>query len=482
MFVAIKYEKINLTYDKFIFKPVGLIKGEYEAENNLFITDYGETCYYVCGELNDEVPYYGELIEYNKLVNEEEKDDEFEILNEYYNYHSNEYKLGYFDYERRAICLLKVPYEEVEKTVNEYSNSDMEEAVSVEEEIITEPVKQELSLQKEESNNLTLKELRKEVKAVIKGEDTAVDTVTRGFMINKLSQNPKHKSHMMIIGPSGTGKTDMISIIAKKLNMPYFIADATAYTKEGYVGKSIYSMFENLIEAADGDIEMAQNGILIIDEIDKKITQKKDDPTGADVLKSLLKIMDRGIIDVSMGSGSNSMSVLFDTSNLTIVFMGAFEALYKEKEENLNKVKNNIGFQAIIEEKKETDKKIVITNNDLIKAGVPAEFIGRIPIITFTDKLEIETLVEILYNSRGGTLDEEKEFCNGLGITLKYTNGYIQEIAKKAYKARTGARDLRKLVRESLYNAYDEILSGKKVKTLKLTKQTALDNKKYTLE
>ena len=97
-------------------------------------------------------------------------------------------------------------------------------------------------------------------------------------MINEKSNNPKNKSHMMIVGPSGTGKTEMINIIAKKLNIPFFKADATAYTKEGYVGKSVYSMFNGLIDAANGDVEKAQRGLLIIDEIDKKLsTEKRDD-------------------------------------------------------------------------------------------------------------------------------------------------------------------------------------------------------------
>jgi ATP-dependent Clp protease ATP-binding subunit ClpX len=185
--------------------------------------------------------------------------------------------------------------------------------------------------------------------------------------------------------------------------------------------------------------------------------------------------MDRETIEV--GDGNNKQPYLFDTSNLTIIFMGAFAGLYKNKEEDK---KRPIGFGSTPDETKE--KKITITNDDLIKYGVPPEFLGRIPIVTNTDELSIESLVEILYKSKGGAIDEEKEFCENLGITIKFTSGYMEEIAKTAKATNTGARNLRKLVRESLASAYDEILSGKDIKVLKLTKKTALDNKKYYTE
>lgn len=113
---------------------------------------------------------------------------------------------------------------------------------------------------------------------------------------------------------------------------------------------------------------------------------------------------------------------------------------------------------------------------------MPPEFLGRISVITSTEELELEDLVEILYKSKGGAIQEEKEFCKDLGITLKFTSPYMREIAKKALESKTGARNLRKLVRESLADAYDEILSGKEVKVLKLTKETAHDSKNYYTE
>lgn len=527
MDIAIKYEKIDLGADKFVFKPVSVIRGEYDADADIFETEFGELCEPVDGESQHEESYFGCLTSIDKLMSLYGDFPEEDLLMEFFDASRREYCLGFYDYSIGKIQVVYIP-------VNEFQNyflgdveayipneqgievvldlndlkklRDTKDVKNIEtfytklEEIIktAEMVKKEyskrnkvqetkpssskpeptptLSLQKDKSKGITLKELRKEVKDVIKGQDKAVDDVTRAIIVNQLSKNPRHKSHMLILGPSGTGKTEMINIISKKMGIPFFKADATAYTKEGYVGKSVYSMFLGLIQSANGDIKKAQNGILIIDEIDKKLSSRKDDVGGIDVLNSLLKIMDRDIIEVEMGG--NKPPILFDTSNLTMIFMGAFADLYKDKEEGKKKP---IGFGAESKEYKKKDK-VVITNEDLIKAGMPPEFLGRIPIVTNTEELELEDLVEILHKSKGGAIDEEREFCSGLGINIKFTSGYMREIARKAHESKTGARNLRKLVRESLSHAYDEVLSGKEVKTLKLTKKTAIDSKKYYTE
>jgi len=526
MDIAIKYEKVELGDDKFAFKPVSVIKGEYDEEAELFETEYGELCAPIDGNSKHEESYFGCLTTIDDLIEAYGDMPEEDLLMEFFDSSKEEYCLGFYDYFASKMQIIYIPFRELTKNfvqapesyepsgetvkitldiedlkkLRETKNyadiskfySKLDEIIKyaeiikeendklkkgqTEKSVSTQPKEQpKYKIEKNVSRAITLKELRKDVKDVIKGQDKAVDDVTRAIIVNQASTNPRHKSHMLILGPSGTGKTEMINIISKKMGIPFFKADATAYTKEGYVGKSVYSMFNGLLQAANGDIKKAQNGILIIDEIDKKLSSRKDDVGGIDVLNSLLKIMDRDVIELETG---RSTPLLFDTSNLTIIFMGAFADLYKDKEENKKKT---IGFGAKIEE--ETNKeKIVITNEDLIKAGMPPEFLGRIPIVTNTEELELEDLVEILYKSKGGAIDEEKEFCNDLGITIKFTNGYMREIAKKAHESKTGARNLRKLVRESLSHAYDEILTGKDIKLLKLTKKTAIDNKKYYTE
>ena len=525
MDIAVKYERINLGYEKCIFKPISVIKGRYDEETDTFETEYGDICMPMeSGVSNYEDGFFGSLTTIEELKRKYDGIEEDEILMEYYVENSSYYNLGYFNSEENKTDLVIISSDDIENALNsvvafgEGDEANLEITFSLDEilelrnmenikdihaklDVLIEYINEVkngskeltndeiseykdfstknkgLSLQKEKSLGITLKELRKEVKDVIKGQDKAVDAVTRAIIVNQKSLNPKHKSHILITGPSGTGKTEMINIISKRLGIPYFKADATAYTKEGYVGKSVYSMLNGLITAANGNLEAAQNGILIIDEIDKKLSSRSDDVSGIDVLNSMLKMMDRDIIEVDRGRGWDEKSIMFDTSNLTIIFMGAFADLYSSKEKSKKK---SIGFGE--PQDSQENQKIVITNEDLIKAGMPPEFLGRIPVITSTEELELEDLVEILHKSKGGAIEEEKEFFNDLGITIKFTSAYMKEIAKKAHQTKTGARNLRKLVRESLANAYDEVLSGKKIKVLKLTKETALDSKNYYTE
>ena len=508
-YVAIKYEKIELTSDMFIFKPVGVIEGKFNQTDMTFETNYGDVCFAINSCYLDEESYFGSPVLLEALCPKDSDIDITEALFTFYISRRDYYTLGLYNQDSGLVDILNISMNDVYEAFSSSEKNEIDMNISDKPLVNNEDFKEELSddeiyelaeqafqgnyynkqkkanekqkklsLDKEKSKRITLAELRKEVKDVIKGEDKAVDDVTRAIIINQNSTNPKHKSHILITGPSGTGKTEMMNIISKRLGLPCFKADATAYTKEGYVGKSISSMLKGLLNAANGDLEKAQRGILIVDEIDKKLSvDKSERVSGVDVLYSMLKMMDRDIIELEISNGIQEKQLLFDTSKLTIVFMGAFAELYESK---LNSKKKGIGFSATNQEEKK--EKITITNEDLIKAGMPAEFLGRIPVITSTEELSVENLVEILYKSKGGTIEEEKEFCKGLGITLKFTNGYIREIARQAKATKTGARNLRKLVRESIAPAYDEILLGKDVKVLKLTKQTAINNKKYYME
>lgn len=499
-YVAIKYEKVYITDDLYAFKPVGLIKGNYDKGLNVFETNYADLCISITSSDYGELNYFGFPIEIKELKEQSDDLEEFYLLNKYFVEKSEQFCIGYYNVDNGCTNVLTLSYEDVcniydagmrnliletGNTQNEvteeaqYEDDEYEDDFSgVKNEKAREMLK--ISVDKKQKKPLTLVELRKEVKSVIIGQDKAVDDVTRTIMINEKSNNPKNKSHMMIVGPSGTGKTEMINIIAKKLNIPFFKADATAYTKEGYVGKSVYSMFNGLIDAANGDVEKAQRGLLIIDEIDKKLsTEKRDDVSGVDVLNSMLKFLDRDTIEVDRGRGHSEEQILFDTSNLTVIFMGAFSDAYKDKQTSNKKF---IGFAAAPEEKEVLDD-TYLTKEDLIKAGMPAEFMGRISLVTNTRSLELEDLVEILYKSKGGALELAKEFCKDLGITLKYTDGYIRKIAEKSYKTKTGARNLKSLVNESLKDAYDDVLiNNENIKTLKLTKKTAENSKEYCVE
>lgn len=521
MDIAIQFEKINLGNDRFLFKPLGIIKGKLNKELNKFETEHGVICDSMVGNDIYSDNYYSletTMEELKKYYGEEL--DESELLSGYLDVCMQNLYVGSYDYVNDVINVVKFSYDSIDDTIREmysgeveYDNDeqvkiyfdldaikDLRDTKTIEEiysklDIIIDASsklldskKQEeisvdtdskdvktgnLSLKKEESKRISLLNLKKEVLSKIIGQDKAVNTVTTALAVNYSSKNPRHKSHILIAGPSGTGKTEMINIMANYLGIPYFKADATAYTKEGYVGKSVYSMLLGLIAAADGDVEKAQNGILIIDEIDKKVVGNKSDVAGQAVLHSLLKIMDRGVIEVNKDYYTTTT---FDTSNLTIIFMGAFADLYSKKKIASNKV---IGFNS---DNTIQDQTIKLTEEDFIKYGMTAEFMGRIGTITSTEEFSLEDLVKILYKSKISPLHEEKEFFEDLGIKLTFTSAYVREIAKKCQKNSTGARNLKKLVKESLEHAYSDVLTNDKVKVLKLTKQTVLDNTKYYVE
>lgn len=524
MDIAVKYEKINLGNERYVFKPVSIIKGKYDADADAFETNYGELCANIEGDNQFEDAYFGWHITLDDLK-QTYKDQgltEEEMLTQYFDECVMYFCLGQFDYMEGRMQILSIPYEDAEKFFESEEEMyiptedgvkvkfDIEElkklraiddiekihekldgvilcAKTIEENdkllrdslVPIEPKEtkkaNKMSLKKEESKLFSLKELRKEVLSSIIGQDEAVNDITRALAINYTSKNPKNKSHILVTGPSGTGKTEIINIIANRLNMPVFKADATAYTKSGYQGKEVNSMLAGLLSAANGDLEAAQNGILIIDEIDKKggdIDSKEGDFDRA-VFHSLLKIMDRDVVEVDLSHGQTK---LFDTSNITVILMGSFDTLYEKKQMYKSKP---IGFDKTVEP--EVTTKTRIDEDDLIK-WLGSEFEGRIGLITSTDELTLDDAVKILYKSKISQLKIIKEDLENRGIKFTYTSGYVRELAKQGLNKKTGARKLNKTVKNSFKYAYDEILTNDNIKVLKFTKKTALDPRKYYTE
>ena len=233
-------------------------------------------------------------------------------------------------------------------------------------------------------------------------------------------------------------------------------------------------MLAGLLEAAGGNKEEAQRGILIVDEMDK-VPQGSTTEKGFDmaVMYALLKIMDRDVIEVDI---DHYNTVLFDTSNLNIIFMGAFDAYLKEKSKYKEKP---MGFNK--SDEKVNQDKMRITEEDLIE-NFGAEFVGRLGLITSTEKLDIENIVKILYESKISQLKIIKEDLLNRGVELECDEEYVQEMAKLGSSDETGVRKLNKKVKENFKYAYDEILLGKKPKKLVFTKETAHDPKKYYME
>ena len=190
------------------------------------------------------------------------------------------------------------------------------------------------------------------------------------------------KSNVLVIGSSGTGKTETIRQIAKRLHIPYTIEDATKYTQEGYYGADVEEMIYNLLENANHDIEKAQNGIIVIDEIDKKAGHEEHDVSGTEVLKSLLKIIEGTTIKISASEDPFEEEMIdFDTRNVIIIFLGAFSGLEKIRDKRLNT--NPMGFTTRNVAMNESQKSRFL-KQDLVKYGMPEEFVGRIDTILFS--------------------------------------------------------------------------------------------------
>lgn len=519
MDIAIQFDKINLDDEKCIFKPITIIRGEHHKEDNYFVNDADIPCVPIDGGYLDQTDFFGLVTNIEELKDAYGKNlPEATLLSNYFDMAVENIYIGMYQPDE-TVKLMVLPIYAIEEGLEKYSEQqefageeesmvsfDFEsltnlrnsksleevqdkldvfirilEGLKIDDQVLTEKdietltgkkKTKKMSLDKDGSKRFDLIKLRKEVLSKIISQDEAVKSVTTTIAVNQQSNNPMHKSHILIAGPSGTGKSEMINVISKYLDIPYFKADATAYTKEGYVGKSVYSMLNGLVDAADGDIEKAQNGILIIDEIDKSALGSNDDVNGQAVLYSLLKIMDRDVVEMNNGF---SKSTRFDTSNLTIIFMGAFEEMFAKKRNTKNK---KIGFS----DNSTTNENMTITNQDFIDFGMPAEFMGRIGELTYTKELKEKDLLRILRKSKISPIKSEKEYFKDLGIQVHFTDGYLKEVVSRSIKSRTGARDLKKIVHQSLVEAYELSFVNPKVKSMKFTKETVKDPKKYYAE
>lgn len=519
MDIAIHLEKIDLGSDRYLFKPIGVVRGKYYKEQEFFETEFGVVCDSIDSGNIDAIDFFDSpttMEELKEYFGDNVPEDM--LLTEYLSISIDNCYIGIYNFEEGEFIVKKIPFDDIEnysenetvdindegygtrfvfglddiknfvdkkpeeikqillgliKTSEEliakYKNGEYKQDEVVEG-TIEEP-KKKLKLKREESKKFDLVGLRREVLSNIIGQDEAVNDVTRTLAINYTSINSKNKDHILIAGPSGTGKTELVKIVANRLGVPVFKADATAYTKSGYQGKEVNSMLAGLILAANGDLKKAQKGILVIDEIDKKSSNSKDDVSGKAVLHSLLKIMDRDVIEVDL---DHANSVMFDTSDLTIILMGSFDELYKEKQKYK---KNPIGFSNT---EKEDSQKVRLNEDDFIKWLGP-EFLGRIGLVTSTEELKLEDVIKILRKSKISQLRIVEEDLANRGVKLTYTSEYIKEIAKKGSSKETGVRKLNKAVKDNLKYAYEEIMTRDDVKVLKLSKATALDPKKYFL-